>query len=276
MYGIELFTSIDHAYSQEPDLAVISTPTSNHARDIIQASENGVDVFAEKPAAASLSEAKNIAAALKQNGTGFFISYQRRFHPLVSQLKKVIKKDMLGGIIAIEVNVNSYVPDWHPYEDFRELYACNKSLGGGVLRTEIHEIDLLLWLVGSPKAIKATGGCFGPYNLDVEDTAEVVLDYGDFFAKISLCFMNKSQKRDIKIEFEKGSINLDFISNKLEESNKETGEVSTYQELIENDEIFVIQAEYFLKIFERQDQSYLNSLLINSSLIDTSLNQIHT
>ena len=274
IYSIEFLDSIEDAYEQKPDLVVISSPTANHAKDIIQAIENGADVFVEKPGAANLLEAKSVADAIKKNGSSFFISYQRRFHPLIKRLEHVLSEDLLGEIMSIKIDVNSYVPDWHPYEDFMELYACKKSLGGGVLRTEIHEIDLLLWLFGSPVELKASGGCLGPFELDVEDTAEVILDYGNFIAKANLCFMNKSQSREIKIKFEKGFVHLDFMNNTLIETNEETGVTIEKQDHVENDWMFEAQAKYFLNNFEKNDQSYLNSLLINSNLVDTCLNQI--
>lgn len=51
------------------------------------------------------------------------------------------------------IKVNSYVPYWHKYEDFKNLYACKKSLGGWALFTESHEIDLCLYFFGMPKKI---------------------------------------------------------------------------------------------------------------------------
>ena len=53
--------SIEDAYEQKPELVVISSPTANHAKDIIQATDNGADVFVEKPGAANLPEAKSVA-----------------------------------------------------------------------------------------------------------------------------------------------------------------------------------------------------------------------
>ena len=44
--------------------------------------------------------------------------------------------------MSIKVNVGSFVPHWHKYEDFRDLYACKNSLGGGIIYTECHELDI--------------------------------------------------------------------------------------------------------------------------------------
>ena len=62
------------------------------------------------------------------NDTSLFVSFQRRFHPLV-----LFKNGLfdIGNIINIQVNVGSYVPSWHPYENYLDLYALRKEFLGG-------------------------------------------------------------------------------------------------------------------------------------------------
>ena len=273
-YGISFFKSIEAAYLENPDLAIISTPTSLHCENIIQAAERGVDVIVEKPGATNSKQAKKIVDAVKANNIQFFISYQRRFHPLVQKLRQLINKKTLGKIMSVQVCVGSYVPDWHPYEDFRDLYACNKNLGGGVLKTETHELDLLTWLFGNPNAVNATGGCRGPFELDVEDSAELLLDYQTFSAQVNLCFMQKKQERNISIIGQEGSLKLDLIEEKLEiflhSSNKE--EIVSIS--MDNETLFRTQAEFFLSGLESGDFNYCDTLLANSKLVDNVLNKL--
>ena len=273
-YGIEIFSDFEEAYSQNPDLTVIATPTSNHCKDIIYAAERGVDVFVEKPGSVSFKEAKRIIDAVKANEIRFFISYQRRFHPMIEKYNEIRSNVDLGKIVSIKVDVNSYVPDWHPYEDFRELYACKKDLGGGVLRTEIHEIDLINWFFGPPKTISAKGGCYGPYDLDVEDTINLKLDYDSFVATINLCFMNKKQNREIFIQSEYGSVLLDFLKNRLVVENNKTNDIKNYDYSIENDRMFELQALYFLNKFDEYKNDYVDAIMQNSRFVDTCLEQI--
>jgi len=79
------------------------------------------------------------------------ISYQRRFHPRMKKMREIIVSGGIGKIVNILIEVGSFVPAWHPYEDFRELYACRADLGGGVLLTEIHEVDLCYWFLAYRK-----------------------------------------------------------------------------------------------------------------------------
>ena len=45
----------------------------------------------------------------------------------------------------------SYLPSWHPWEDYGLSYAARKDLGGGALRTLDHEIDFLELVPGDPR-----------------------------------------------------------------------------------------------------------------------------
>ncbi len=274
LYGINLYKDIEEAYETNPDLAVISTPTSHHARNIIQAAEKGINIFVEKPAAVNKKEAEDIISAVNQNGVSFFTSYQRRFNPLMIRVKELIDKKIIGEISSIDISVASYVPDWHPYEDFRELYACKKNLGGGVLRTEIHELDFLNWVFGSPKSIRATGGCKGPFLLDVEDTADLELTYENFDAKVHLCFMEKNQERVIRIQGNKGSLELDINNNLLSSITTGTKKTKEYNDSIDMDGMFRNQLDYYLNDFNHSDKDYCDALNLNMSLVSRCLEEI--
>ena len=54
-------------------------------------------------------------------------------------------------LFSVQVENNSYLPDYHPLEDYRKGYAARKDLGGGAVLTQIHEIDYLYWLFGDVK-----------------------------------------------------------------------------------------------------------------------------
>lgn len=272
-YGIELFNGIDEAYALKPDLAVIATPTAFHADHIIQAVKNGVDVLVEKPGAMNLSQALEVISTVKMNRTRFFISYQRRFHPLIIRLREILRQGGIGALMSVRASIASYVPDWHPYEDFRDLYACRADLGGGVLRTEIHEIDLVTWLLGEPVGVHAVLGCRGPYDIGVEDSADLLLDYDNFVVQLSLCFMQRKQERVLKFTGQDGWVEIDLVAQRLEVGRHDSSEVRVYKDAVENDELFCKQANYFLSKFDRNDYTYLDALEKNMSVIEKSMDR---
>jgi predicted dehydrogenase len=274
-YDIEFFKDVNEAYEQKPDLVVIATPTSDHAESIIKAAKNKANILVEKPGAMNIKQAHNVVSAVKDNKVGFFISYQRRFHPLIVRLRSVLDSHKIGKLMSVRVAVSSYVPDWHPYEDFHDLYACRSDLGGGVLRTESHEIDMITLLFGHPKQIFSTGGCRGKFDLDIEDSVNLLFDYSSFSVQMSLCFMQKKQERNLKLFGQKGWIEFDLINQKLVVCSYDNEDLEVYEDIMDNDELFKLQADYFLNKFTSSDEQYLNALERNTTIIEKSLNSTY-
>lgn len=269
-YGIGMVSSIEEAYRRSPDLVVISTPSSLHAEAVIEAARRGVDVFVEKPAAISVDQGRAIESAVRESGVDFFVSFQRRFHPLVRRMRSELESGTMGTLMSVRVDVASHVPDWHPYEDFRGLYACRADLGGGVLRTESHELDLVGWLFGVPQRVCGVVGRRGPYRLDVEDSADLLLDYGAFAVQMSLCFMQRRQERRIVISGSDGWLDCDLISQRLEIGRHADGAVELVSEAVDMGTLFRTQADYFLDEFERGSTEYLDAIRNVTTLVESA------
>ena len=243
IYDVELIENLDAGLSENPDLVVISTPSSKHLEPMMAAARVGVNIFVEKPWSNDLKGFGEFRTLVEANGSAMRISFQRRYHPMMARIFSIVKSGELGQIISANFGVGSFVPSWHPYEDWQKLYAVKPELGGGVLLTEIHELDLAYWFFGLPKRIFCTGGNFGPEVLPVEDTAQITLDYNSFSVQISLCFMQQKNRRTLEISGTLGHIAWDAEGNKLEYTNykKESCDKYTDEEFL-NDTMFKFQA----------------------------------
>jgi predicted dehydrogenase len=246
-YGLKTFGDLEAALDDGPDLVVISTPSALHLDAAQSAAERGIGVFVEKPFSHNLAGFETFRNKVLTKDIVFFISFQRRFHSLIRKAQHIIADGKLGDIFSAVFNVASYVPAWHGYEDFRKLYACRKDLGGGVLLTEIHELDLCHWFFGSPRAVSCTGGTLGGVEMDVEDTAHVTLDYPGLAVNVNLCFMQKHNRRDFFVAGTKGHLEWNQDGNTLAFEDYASGktEICTEPDAA-NDDMFVAQAEYFL------------------------------
>ncbi len=265
-FKIKIYDDIEDAYSEKPDLVIISNPTSFHSDAIIRAVQEGADVITEKPGSASLNEADKVLKILEKNKSKFLISYQRRFHPLTEQFKKVIESNEIGNINKINVKLKSNVRNWHPYENYRELYACNSQLGGGVLLTESHEIDLIMWIFGKPNEIKSKVYQKISFGLDVEDSANLDLFYDNYKINFSLDFMSESSERIIEIKGEKASIVLD-IDNQFMRINTSIKDSYVHKKNIDNEKLFEIQFMHFMNT-KSNNLNYKQSLIDNITFID--------
>ena len=265
-FKIKIYDDIESAYKEKPDLVIVSNPTSFHSDAIIRAAQEGADVITEKPGSASLYEAKKVIKVLEKYKSKFLISYQRRFHPLMEEFKKLIENNEIGDIYNINIKLNSNVKNWHPYEDYRELYACNNRLGGGVLLTESHEIDLMMWIFGKPKKIKSKVFQKISLGLDVEDSAVIDLFYDKYKMKFNLDFMSKTSERIIEIKGEKASIILD-IDNQSMKINPDKKKSYIHKKNINNEKLFEMQLMYFINS-KLNNLNYQQSLIDNIALID--------
>lgn len=265
-YGIRLFDDVNDAFSNLPDLTVISTPTALHRIYLEKAVEAGSSVIVEKPWAQDLRGFQKFKEMIIEKQLSFLISFQRRYHPLIARAKQLLAEETLGNIMSASFTVYSDVRKWHPYEDWRSLYAVNKELGGGVLLTEIHEIDLVCWFFGLPESVFCLGGNTSGESIDVEDTVQMILQYSGFCVQMILSFLQPQSQRNFHISGTKGTIAWSENPNKLVLSTMEKSEV-VETPLLTNDMMFIAQNEDFLRFWTpEKTQNNLdaaeNSLLV--------------
>lgn len=263
-YGVNLVDSLESCWNLKPDFVVVSTPTKFHSSLSIDASNHGVNVFVEKPGCVTLKEAQDMKETFIRNNTSLFVSFQRRFHPLVDVFKN--KLSDIGNIINIQVNVGSYVPSWHPYENYLDLYAFRKELGGGVVRTECHEIDLIVSMFGAPNNVYGRTSKQSSFDIDVEDTANFIFEYDSFSVTFNISFVQNRQERIIKVNGQDGWIEYDLLEQRVTENGK------NYYDKINNDDLFLLQSQFYLNEFSKSDDSYINSLISNAKIIDKITN----
>lgn len=266
-YKLKIVNTLKDGFSQNPELAVISYPTKFHNQMILECAKNNINVFVEKPGSISFKEAQSIKNIVEKNNIDFFISFQRSFHPIVQKMYELISSNKVGSIISIRVNVGSYVPDWHPYESFYDLYACQDQLGGGVITTECHELNILLDLFGLPLQLFSSTNKRGVYNIATDDSSTILMQYERFSVSVNLCFMQKFQEREITIIGTDGHIKLDLLSQSLKYKTGDNEEVNK-NEYFSNDDIFKKQLNFYLNEFPSNSNIYVDKLLKLTKLFD--------
>jgi len=246
IYGVRMFDTVEEAFANKPDLTVISTPTSFHYPFMMLAVAAGSAIFVEKPWDESLVNFHTFQREVLSKRIPFHISFQRRFHPQIQESHSLISSGAIGRPVAASFTVYSNVPSWHPYEDWRELYAVRPEMGGGVLLTEIHELDLAIWFLGLPKGVFCCGGNFGKELLEVEDTAQITFIYDNFTAQITLCFMHGKPSRSFHIAGTLGDLKWSGDEYQLSFTNFESCPEEKSVDVVTNDQLFISQAKKFL------------------------------
>lgn len=200
---IPLFDSLEAALADRPDAVVISNPTSEHIPVALAAARAGAHVLIEKPLSNSMERVAELERALAERKLIGLVGYMMRFHPALRQIRDWLNAGRIGNALSARFEAASYVPEWHPWENHRNLYAVKRALGGGVVLTESHELDVACWFFGLPRKVFAVGGAFSGDSGDVEDTASILLDYG-FPVHVQLCFMQRPPSRSCEINGSRG------------------------------------------------------------------------
>src|SRR5262249_26368551 len=219
-YGIRAFGDLDEALGEGPEVVFVCNPTSLHLPVAERAAKAGCHLFLEKPISHSLEGVNELIDVVTSRGLVAAVGCQLRFHPSLLRLRVLLSARAIGNIISARAECGEYLPDWHPYEDYRTSFAARADLGGGVLLTQVHEFDYLYWLFGMPRRLFAVGGHLSSLQIDVEDTATVlmnmVVENRSIPVQVHHDFLQRPFRRSFVVVGDEGQIAVDLRQAVLE------------------------------------------------------------
>ena len=195
---------------------VVASPSSAHAEQTSAALATGARVLVEKPLAPSADGLDGLVAAA---GDRVMVGYNLRLHEPVERLMGLVHDGRAGTISAVRLWFGSWLPDWRPTVDYRQTYSAQRRLGGGVLMDAIHELDLLVWLLGDGDFTVAGAivDRVGPLEIDVEDTVKALLRHrSGVVAEVSLDYLSRRYRRGIEVIGTDATIRLDWARQVIE------------------------------------------------------------
>ena len=234
---IPIFTDINKAIVQKPDVAFITNPSAFHMQLALKLAKSGCHLFIEKPLSINLQGSEELLEISRERKLAIFIGFMMRYHPAVRQIKEWISHDLIGFPISVRMSCGEYLPLWHPHEDYRKSYAGNAKLGGGPIFTLCHEIDILSWLFGQPISLFALSSRKSSLEITTEHAVEILMQFKDkLVAEIHLDYLQNPAERKWSIIGNEGKIEFDYYSNILElHSYKNKRKIVTKKTIIYND-----------------------------------------
>ncbi len=135
-------------------LVDVSSPGNMHAPMAIAAAQAGKAVFCEKPLANTLSEAKQMLAAVKKAKVAHGLCHNYRRAPAVGLVKRFIEDGTLGKIYHFRA---TYLQDWIMDPAFPLVWRLDKKVAGSGALGDLgaHIIDLARYLVGEVTEVSA-------------------------------------------------------------------------------------------------------------------------
>lgn len=137
---------------ENPDVVHICTPHYLHSQMAIEALEQDIYVFLEKPVAISCEEIRDIIAAEQKSRASACVCFQNRFSPSIIKAAEFIAEDG-GADFAYATVFWDRGEKYYTESGWRGSYATE---GGGVMINQaVHTLDLLCQLLGEPETVSA-------------------------------------------------------------------------------------------------------------------------
>jgi predicted dehydrogenase len=176
--------AIDHC-----DAVVLSTPTTTHFELGLEILESGKHLLVEKPITATVEEGQKLLNAATENDVKLAVGHLENFNPAFVSALEYIKTPI-----------------------FVESHRLSPFVGRGtdvsvIMDLMIHDIEILIRLMGDVKEVHASGGSVLSDNIDIA-SARIQFETG--VANVTASRISSNQLRKMRI-FSKGKyISIDF------------------------------------------------------------------
>lgn len=172
-YKIKTYTNLsDVLYGMDikPDAAIISTSPLSHAVIIGECLAAGLDVFTELNLVSDKYE-ENIKQAASK-GKVLFLSSTFLYRNEIQYIWK--KAENCNTVLNYTYHVGQYLPDWHPWEDYRDFFVGDKRTDGC---REIFAVEFpwLQKVFGPVKDFNVIKGKSSLLDVDYPDTYHLLL-----------------------------------------------------------------------------------------------------
>lgn len=220
------------------DAIFITNPTRFHYDTLKLFKDNSDNFFIEKPIVDILDIDLDFDEFKSKN---CYVACPIRHGNVVKYLKENIN---LAEINSVRCICSTYLPEWHPNEDYTKSYSAKKELGGGVSIDLIHEWDYLTYLFGKPTKVFSILDKVSNLEIDTEDIAIYIAKYKEFLLELHLDYFGRYPIREIMIFKDDETIVADILNNKITYKNEER--IIDFNE--ERNDYQIEELKYFFKL----------------------------
>ena len=255
--GIPVEIDLKSALAHRPDGVIISNPTSLHLDVAIPAAKAGCHILLEKPVSHTLDQIDEFRKAVQHGGGQVLVGCQFRFHPGLLKISELLSDAAIGRLLSVRAHWGEYLPNWHPWEDYRAGYSARDDLGGGVILTLSHPIDYLRWLIGDVISVWAFTGQISDLDMAVEDTAEIGLEFENkVLGSLHLDYNQQPPAHRLEIIGTKGTIRWDNNDGAVQLFTAGRQAWGTYPtpDGFERNEMFEFEMRHFVDILHGEDE----------------------
>ena len=280
-YGCKPFSDYEELLeSKIANAVLIATPHYFHAPMGIEAFRAGLHVLVEKPISVHKADCRRLIDAHTDKSLVFGAMFNQRTLGVYTMLKKMIDGGELGEIIR----VNWIITDWFrtdKYYSSGSWRATWKGEGGGVLLNQCpHQLDLLQWLCGMPKKVRAFCALGKRHDIEVEDEVTAWMEFANGATGVFIASTGEAPGTNrLEICAENGKVTVEndklfFARNEMACSEfQKTSEEGMAKPDVENIEI-PINDEH--DMHQEITWNFANAILTGEELIAPGQEGIHS
>jgi len=190
------------------DYFVIASETAKHHEQLkyICSKVSGKKILVEKPLFDKQQDVFDC-------NNKVFTAYNLRFHPVLEQLKRLIKGEEIYYVNAI---CGQYLPLWRPEQDYRQSYSADINQGGGVLRDLSHELDYLTWIFGDIDKIDSINTKVSDLDINSDDIfTGIAVTKSGVILNLTIDYISKIPMRRLVVHTKNNTIEVDIINNSI-------------------------------------------------------------
>lgn len=148
-YEIPELASVEELIETRPDLVIVEGFDHENPQYVRALAEAECDLLIEKPGAPDSEQMRTMTDAVARAGVHAQIGYMLRHSPVVPRLKAIVDDAVLGEITLARFHASS------PVGCAAEIWQSLPDDIGGVTYTDgCHMMDLILHLLGRPRAVQ--------------------------------------------------------------------------------------------------------------------------
>ncbi|MFH1522514.1 MAG: Gfo/Idh/MocA family oxidoreductase [Patescibacteria group bacterium] len=258
-YNIRTINNFQKALKEfKPNVFIISTPPNLHDKYFLYAAKHKINFFVEVPTVdrgykelLPMLTKKFVAAP----------SCTFRYVPAIKKIKELLDENTIGQPLTFNHYLGQYLPDWHPYEDYRKVYFAQKETGGAreMLPYELNWLSFIFQSL----PIKATGISAKVSSLEMtaDDIYSVIAKFKNgIIGNIMIDLLNREAGRTLKIIGSKGTIDWNWLKYEIrimragEKKSRliNVKKVKQFKHYNTTEDIYIEEIKYFLDAINKK------------------------
>jgi len=264
-YANGFFSDFQEALNFSPQIAIIANPAPFHISTAQALAQIGVHLLVEKPLSISCDGIRRLIEICQNQNLILLTGYNLRYLPSLQEFRTLLGKGIVGKVLSVRCEIGQHLPSWRPDDDYRKSVSSQFKLGGGALLELSHELDYLRWIFGECEWVKANLSRQSNLEIDVEDTAHLILglmptaDGHQLICSVDLDFIRHDATRLCIAIGKKGSLRWNGITGTVEFYG--AGDESwslLFSQKERRDESYLTEWKNFIAAIENRDVPLIN------------------